>query len=219
MFLQGFKAAKLLIAGLLLAFNLPTPAFSQQVATPPVGAGVSFGFVIDNSGSFRKLLEDVIGFVGTINDSVEPVDEAFFVRFIGPDKIKLEQEFTSSKSEIRDATEAMYIEAGQTALIDAVRTSAEYLTENARKGEGRTRALIVVSDGDERASVSKLDETIQLLKQGNIRVFAVAVSDEKVQAKVLERLARESGGRLFVLKSRTELRVTAVEVAAALRKP
>lgn len=204
---------------MFLVFSLPLQTLSQQVATPPVSAGVSFGFVIDNSGSFRKLLEDVIGFAGTISDSIESDDEAFFVRFIGPDKIKLEQEFTSSKSEIHDAIEAMYIEAGQTALIDAVRTSAEYLMENARKGEGRTRALIVVSDGDERASVSKLDETIQLLKQGNIRVFAMAISDEKVQAKVLERLARESGGRLFVLKSKLELRVTAVEVAAALRKP
>lgn len=219
MSLQKFSNIKRLAAFLLLAVFSPVFIFSQQETNPPQQTGMSFGFVIDNSGSFRKLLEDVIGFAGTIGDSITPEDEAFFIRFIGSDKIKLEQEFTSSKSEIRDATESMYIEAGQTAIIDAVRTSAIYLTENARTGEGRTRALIIVSDGDERSSVSKLDETIQLLKQGNIRVFAVAVSDEKVQTKVLDRLARESGGRLFVLKNRTELRGTAVEVAAALRKP
>lgn len=180
---------------------------------------VSFGFVMDNSGSFRKLLLDLSDFSLEICEKMHTDDEAFFVRFISSDKIKMEQEFTKSKSELRDAVEAMYIEGGQTALIDAVKISATYLAENALPGEGRTRALLVVSDGDDRASVSKLDDTIKILKDANIRVIAVGVSDEKVVPKILGRLAKDTGGRFFQLKTKNELKTIAEEVAAALRKP
>lgn len=204
----------------VLVISLASFAVAQdQLSESPTVEAVSFGFVMDNSGSFRKLLIDLSDFSLEISEKMRPDDEAFFVRFVSSDKIKMDQEFTKSKSELRDAVEAMYIEGGQTALIDAVKISATYLAENALHGEGRTRALLVVSDGDDRASVSKLEETLKILKDSKIRVIAVGVSDEKVYPKVLERLAKDSGGRFFQLKTKGELKTIAEEVAAALRKP
>ena len=177
---------------------------------------ISYGFVIDNSGSFRKLLEDVIQFIGKVLDEQKPTDEAFFIRFIDGEKIKLDQELTSNASEIRDSADAMYIQAGQTAIIDAIRSAGEYLAENGKAGR---RSILIVTDGDERASVTKPEAAIKILKDAGIRIIAVAVSDEKVQTKVLERLTRESGGKLFVLKHKGELRTIGSEVATALRNP
>lgn len=180
---------------------------------------LSYGFVIDNSGSFRLMLENVILFTNAIIKENAPDDEAFLVRYIGVDKVTLEQDLTNSKSDLIDAAEAMYIEGGQAAMIDAIGFSAKHLSENARYGEGRARILILITDGDERGSVAKLETTIQFLRENKIKVIAIAVSDDKVQTKALDRLTRDTGGKLFVMKSAVQLPSAAQEVAAFIRKP
>ena len=205
----------LLISAGVAAAQQGSPESKPQSSSDPI----SYGFVIDNSGSFRKLLEDVIQFIGTVLDGQKPGDEAFFVRFIDGEKIKLDQELTTEASEIRDAADAMYVQAGQTAVIDAVRSAGEYLAENGKAENKGRRSLLMVTDGDERASVTKPEAAVKVLKDAGIRLIAVAVSDEKVQTKVLERLTRDTGGKLFVLKHKGELRTIGGEVAAALRKP
>ena len=205
----------LLISAGVAAAQQGIPESKPQSSSDPI----SYGFVIDNSGSFRKLLEDVIHFIGKVLDEQKPGDEAFLVRFIDSEKIKLDQELTSETSEIRDSADAMYVQAGQTAVIDAVRSAGEYLAENGKAENKGRRSILMVTDGDERASVTKPEAAVKVLKDAGIRLIAVAVSDEKVQTKVLERLTRDTGGKLFVLKHKGELRTIGGEVAAALRKP
>lgn len=191
----------------------------KQPSSPVNGKGISYGFVIDNSGSFRLMLENVIRFITAVANENTTNDEAFLVRFISPEKVTMEQDLTSSKAEIVDAAESMYIEGGQTAILDAIGFSSKHLAENARVGEGRARFLVLVSDGDDRSSTSKIEPVIQFLKDNKIKVIAVAVSDEKVQTKILDRLSRETGGKMLVLKRASELPGIALEVAATLRKP
>lgn len=215
MFLQRYSCFLVL----LLAVSF---ARAQDVSTEKVSVStdaISYGFVIDNSGSFRRLLEDVIQFVDKVLDEHKPGDEAFFIRFVHAKNIKLEQELTTDVSQIRDAAENIFSEGGQTALVDAVGTAGEYLAQNGKAENASRRVIIVVTDGDERASVTKPEAAIKVLKDAGIRLVAVAVSDEKVQTKVLERLTRETGGKLYVLKHKGELRTIAGEVAAALRNP
>ncbi|HQU93752.1 MAG TPA: VWA domain-containing protein [Pyrinomonadaceae bacterium] len=215
MYLRRFSIILVLLSS---AIVVSAQEGSVEAKQPPADA-MSYGFVIDNSGSFRKLLEDVIQFIGKVLDEQKPGDEAFFVRFIDTEKIKLDQELTSDVNEIRDAADAMYVQAGQTAVVDAVRSAGEYLAENGKAENKGRRAILIVTDGDERASVTKPEAAIKILKDAGIRLIAVAVSDEKVQPKVLERLTRETGGKLFVLKHKGELRTIGSEVAAALRNP
>ena len=206
---------------LLFAILMHLPA-SAQDAKPDIetkAEGVSYGFVVDNSGSFRKLLEDIIQFVGSILDEQKPADESFFVRFIDTEKIKLDQELTSDPSQVRDSAENMYIEGGQTAILDAVRVAGNYLAENGKPINADRRAILIVTDGDDVGSVTKPEQVISILKEAKIRLIAVAVSDEKVHTKLLDRMARETGGKLFVLKTKGELRTIGGEVAAALRNP
>lgn len=216
---MSLRKCRLILVLLFSAAVASAQESSPEPKPPPPADSISYGFVIDNSGSFRKLLEDVIQFIGKVLDEQKPADEVFFVRFIDGEKIRLDQELTSDPSEIRDSADAMYIQAGQTAVIDAVRSAGEYLAENGKPENAARRSILIVTDGDERASVTKPEAAIKVLKDAGIRLIAVAVSDEKVQTKVLERLTRETGGKLFVLKHKGELRTIGSEVAAALRNP
>ena len=215
MFLQRFSCILLI---LLVAASVRAQDAGGDIK-PEASNAISYGFVIDNSGSFRKLLEDVIQFVGKVLDEQKPGDESFLVRFIDRETIKLDQELTSNAAEVRDSAENMYIQGGQTAIIDAVRSAGEYLAEHGKAENSARRSLLIVTDGDEVGSVTKPELAIKTLKDSGVRLVAVAVSDEKVQTKTLERLTRETGGKLFVLKHKGELRTIADEVAAALRNP
>ena len=188
----------------------------QQKRAPEVRP-VSYGLVIDNSGSFRPLLDRVITVVSDLIESNGADDEAFLVTFVSTPKIVLRQEFTQSKSELHDAANNMFIEGGHTAIIDAVKSSTVYLAENSKPDEDRIRALILVTDGEDRASETKIDDVLKILKEHNIRVTVIAMSSEKVMLKIPERLAKETGGAVFTPKTRAELAAAAKAVSAAIR--
>lgn len=215
------RSRSALFAFLLLTviFAFPRPSMSQDEAPTRQDPPISYGLVIDNSGSYRRLLEDLIRFASAVLGANVEGDETFFVRFVDTQKIKLEQEFTTNTREVLDSVENMYVEGGQKSILDAVRSSGVYLAENARTDPGRLRSIVLVTDGDERFSLAKPEETIDLLKKADIRVYAVAISEEAPKTKLLERLTRETGGRLYVMKNKSELRSAAAEVAAAIRKP
>lgn len=217
--MSSLRSSFLLAAIFFAAASIAGAQESAPDGKPSAGNGISYGIVVDNSGTYRKMLEDLIQFVGKVLDEHKPDDEAFFIRFIDFEKIKLAQELTSDVTEIRDSSENMYVEGGQTAMSDAVLVAGDYLAENGKKEYALRRSILLVTDGDDRGSGSKPEQAIKVLKDAGIRLIAVAVSDDKVQAKTLERMARETGGKLFVLKHKGELRTVGSEVAAALRNP
>ena len=178
---------------------------------------VSYGLVVDNSGSFRTLLDKVITVVSDVVEENAAEDETFLVTFVDTPKIVLRQEFTYRKSELNDAAQNMFIEGGQTAILDAVKSSADYLAKYARTDTGRARAIVLVTDGEERASETKIEDVIKLLKDQNIRVFVIAMAEGKVFTKILDRLTKETGGSIVMPKSVTGLGDAAKQVSAAMR--
>ncbi|PYS99181.1 MAG: hypothetical protein DMF63_14030 [Acidobacteria bacterium] len=178
---------------------------------------VSYGLVVDNSGSFRMLLDRVITVAADVVDENGADDETFLVTFVDTPKIALRQEFTYRKSELHDAAQNMFIEGGQTAILDAVKSAADYLSENARRDDGRLRALVLITDGEDRGSVSKIDDVLKLLKEQNIRVFVIAMTDTKVFTKIIDRLAKDTGGSVVVSKVRADLPAAVKLVTAQMR--
>lgn len=193
----------------------------QEAATAPESkvtqTPVSYGLVIDNSGSFRTILEKVIKLASGIIDENNPGDEGFLVTFVDTPKIILRQEITENKAELRDAAENMFIEGGMTAIIDAVKSSADYLLQNAKADPDRPRALILITDGDERKSSSQLDEVLKTLKASKIKVFVIAIAEEKIYPKVIDRLTKETGGTKYMPKTRDELTAAIKSVSTAVR--
>ncbi|HEX6126466.1 MAG TPA: VWA domain-containing protein [Pyrinomonadaceae bacterium] len=208
-----FTTAFLLFA---LAFCLSVEAQETPVQKTSKAA-VSYGLVVDNSGSFRPLLDRVITVVSDVVEGNSPEDEAFLVTFVDTPKIVLRQEFTSRKADIHDAAQNMFIEGGQTAILDAVKVSADYLSKNARSDEGRLRALVLVTDGEDRESGAKVEDVIKLLKEQNIRVFVVAMADGKITGKLIDRLTKETGGKKVTPRTKAEMTAAVEEISVAIR--
>lgn len=194
---------------------------------------VTYGLVVDNSGSLRNQINQVIEAGKTIVDSNKTGDETFVVRFISSEDIKIMQDFTADKTALGDALEDMFVEGGQTAIIDAVYLSATHTAER-RKGDPledkRRRALIVVTDGEDRASFYKQEQLFESLKEEDVQIYIIGfvneldkergfISKSKRQKAVdfLDKMAKETGGRTFYPTSLSELPGIAEEITKDLR--
>lgn len=192
----------------------PAPQPQQKQTFVPV----SYGLVVDNSGSYRMILDRVIEAAKDIVEENKADDETFLARFVSSDKIKILQDFTVSKDEIHMAADEMYAEGGLTAILDAVDFSARYLVEKSSRGDGaRRKILVLITDGDDRQSAAKIESVLKYLKDNQIRVFALGLSDEKVSLKLLDRLTKETGGKKFVPKMPKEVPTLIKELTTAMR--
>jgi len=130
--------------------GVPQPIFSFTEEEVPV----IYGLAVDTSGSLRPQFNQVVDAAKTIINSNKKGDETFLERFISSDKIETIQDFTPSKDALMDGLDTLYIEGGQTAVIDGVYLAAEHVAGYQKGGDDdkRRRALIVVTDGEDRAS-------------------------------------------------------------------
>jgi Ca-activated chloride channel homolog len=194
---------------------------------------ITYGLVVDNSGSLRAQINQVIEAGKTIVNSNKPGDETFVVRFISSDEIKILQDYTADKPSLDDALDDMFVEGGQTAVIDAVYLSAEHAADR-RKGETdqdkRRRALILVTDGEDRASFYKQEQLFESLKEEDVQIFVIgfvneldkergfiAKSKRQKAMDLLDRMAKETGGRAFYPNSLSELPQIAQDITKDLR--
>ena len=92
----------------------------------------NYALVIDNSGSLRQQLDKVVEAGKILVTTNKPEDETMVIRFVGRDKIEIEQQFTSNKTDLIDSLDNLYIEGGQTAIIDAVYLAVENVDEYER---------------------------------------------------------------------------------------
>ena len=211
---------------------LDVPESSFQVTEDGVAQKISFfsnkevplsyGLVIDASGSMHSQINQVLEAAGRIVLSNRPSDETFIVRFVSSDKIYVEQEPTSNKSELFKALDSFFIESGQSAVLDAVYLSAQKLAQQKDTDQLRRRILILVTDGEDRASYYKQDDVFQLLGANNIQVFTVAftkdLGDSRDKAmKLLKRLALDTGGRTYYPASKTDIERIAGDIINDIR--
>lgn len=193
----------------------------------------NYALVIDNSGSLRFQLEKVIESSKIIVGTNRPDDETGVVRFVSSSKIEILQDFTTDKQELYDALDNMYIEGGKTAIIDAVYLAAEKVDEYQRSlgtDDRRRRALILVSDGEDRDSYYKEEQLFDLLREADVQIYTVGFINEldkeggfirkspQKQAKnFLEKLAEETGGKSYFPNDLSELNGIARDIANELR--
>jgi Ca-activated chloride channel family protein len=190
----------------------------------------SYGLVVDNSGSLRSQIGAVIVAAQALALANGPSDETFVVRFVSSDEIKIMQDFTADKRALTSVLGDMFIEGGQTAVLDAVYLSGDHLSTKMRADAGvvRRRALVLITDGGDRASYYKADQVLKLLRERDVQVFAIGLTSElgnghppehdnrRKSRKLLERLTSETGGRVFYAEKVGELREAISEIEKAL---
>jgi VWFA-related protein len=197
----------------VLAFA--TYVMSQDTATKtaePANGPVNIGLVIDCSGSQRLQMDRIVSIIKQVSEAVSEDDQAFVLRFVDAGKISVVQEFTNSKSDLTDAAEGLYVEGGATALIDGVDVGRQYIVKNKPAAGSGVRALIVVSDGDDRGSAAKPDDVIASLKKNDVQVYTIAISDLKITTKLLDRFSKETGGKSFAPRTTAELSNAVIEI-------
>ncbi len=184
---------------------------------------ISFGLVIDTSGSMRSKIETVSEAATLLTKRMRYDDEAFLAPF--KSEPELAKDFTSDKRELEEAIADLYTSGG-TALLDAIIATADYAHE---KGKRRRKALVVFSDGLDRNSAVKEKEVIEAIKENEVQVYLVGFIDEKMEEKtagksaakqakeLLMRIADDSGGRAYFPKDISEIPAIAAQIAKDLR--
>ncbi len=117
---------------------------------------LTVGFVIDASGSVRRILNYLIDSAKLAAEGMKPGDEAFVARFVGAETFQIKEPMTTDLGSIGDALDDIYVEGGQTAVHDALDKALSYLEED-RSGDAKTRrsVLVLVTDGEDRDSKIK----------------------------------------------------------------
>jgi Ca-activated chloride channel family protein len=183
---------------------------------------VSFGLVVDNSGSMRTKRPQVnaaaITFVKTSNAS----DEGFVVNFNDDYYLDTEHDFTSDLAEMRTALERIDAR-GSTALYDAVIGSLDHL----KKGTRDKKVLLVVTDGEDNASRHSLENVVEQAQRADAVIYAVGVfSDDDIKhdhramkkaRTALSELAIATGGLAFFPETADDTEAICTQIAHDIR--
>lgn len=191
---------------------------------------ISYGMAIDTSRSLSGQIVKVIEASKAIVESNKPDDETVLITF--RKDAELIQDFTSDKNLLLEKLDELYVNAGQTAVIDAVYLASEYVATRKVRSDAdeRRRALILVTDGEERGSQYEQDVLFKFLREQGVQIYVIGFvseldaeggfikkSPKDKAVNLINRLAKETGGRAFFPESVAELPKIAEEITRDLR--
>jgi VWFA-related protein len=176
------------------------------------------GMLVDSSASIFANRDLVIAGAAAFGRASNPRDELFALSFNERVRRALPADapFTSDFSRFQDALLRIIAPAGRTALFDAVSAGLDYL---ARSHYDR-RNLILFSDGGDNASRATLKEVTSRTQASNVVIYTVGLTDPDGEAnpRLLERLARATGGRAFRPKDARRIEDVLTQVAHDVRQ-
>lgn len=167
---------------------------------------VSWGLVVDRSGSMLGMMEEVSNAVLHSVKAGTREDDVFIMKF--NHDVDLVQDFTSDRDKLLAASRNLWAMGG-TALYDAVALAADHL----RHGTHQKKVLVVVTDGEDNASHISFERLLAMVKRSEALVYTVGFfnSDmpilrllEGETRKELQRLAEQTGGMAYFPKNMEE---------------
>jgi Ca-activated chloride channel homolog len=210
-----------------------------QTETKPVEKAkptpISFAIVVDNSGSFRKVSEDIYSLVKKLIEKKYSEDETLLIRFIDSNKIEITQDFTKDEKLLKEGVDQFYTDEGQTALYDAIYLANEKLSKT---GKNQRKIIILITDGEDRDSYYTHKQVLKSLKESNIEVYTIGIVNEifalpsvgstkvserknkklrKKAKELLETLAKETNGQSFIVEKKEDFLLTPEQVFNLIR--
>jgi VWFA-related protein len=190
-----------------------------------------YALAVDSSGSMRTIFSDIKGSAKSIVTQNNPNDEMILLSFVSKDNIKATKDFSSDKDSLVKLIDSLAVEGGATALIDAIYEAAKRVAENKRNDPvSFRRAVVVITDGEDRESNYKENELLELVKKENIQVFFVGLVNElddssclnctstKEKAKkFIKKITEASGGAVIVPKKINNLPEAANQIMPLVR--
>jgi Ca-activated chloride channel homolog len=185
---------------------------------------ISLALLVDTSASMDEKLSvaqaAAIRFVKTLR----PQDLAEVGQF--NDRLTILQDFTSDQNALDTAIKNTHA-SGPTALHNALYVTLRELTKQKKAGELRRRAIILLSDGEDTASLVSDDQVEELARQTEIAIYSISLrpssSAERQRLEfsqaihLLTALSHDSGGQVFFPNSLSELDAVYDQIAEELR--
>lgn len=180
---------------------------------------VSLGLIVDTSGSMRNKIDRARQALRRFVDSIQPQDEVFLEEFnVQP---ALVQDFTDSRTLLAQAI-GLLRPGGGTALYDAIMDGLRRI----RRGHHQKKALVIISDGLDTASLSSLNHVLDVARQSGVLIYTIGIGssnqrsspvntglsigpfaviigggDERVDSRTLQEISGESGAKHFMLST------------------
>lgn len=164
--------------------------------------------VLDTSGSMRGELTQVQLAAAGFLDVLRPDDAAMVIDF--DDQVLLLQDLTGTREDLRAALMSTFARGG-TAMYDAVHAALRRLAP-----EKERKAVVLLSDGGDTASVFDRDRALEAAKSADVLIYAIGIGGGADKG-VLRALAKESGGQAFFADSAAELAGIYQRIADQLR--
>ena len=185
---------------------------------------ISLSLMMDMSASMDEKLvqaqQAAVRFVKTLR----PQDVASVVAF--NDRINVLSDFTADHGVLEKAVQRTEA-SGPTALHNALYVTLKELGRQKKSGELRRRALVLLSDGEDTASLVQDEQVIELARKLEIGIYAISLRPNRVQdrsrlafsqaAHLLTVLSRDTGGQVYFPNSISELDSVYDRIAEELR--
>jgi VWFA-related protein len=208
------------------AFKLFEDGVSQNITSfSQEDVPVSLGILLDTSGSMRRKIDLVTKSALAFVKASNPEDQVFLIGF--NEAAELLEDYTSDLDLIADALDNIIVTGG-TALYDAI-----YLgVQKAQAGAKPKRAIVVISDGEDKDSYYKLEELVAKVQESDVQVYCVGFMEptpdkglfgrfsksgpEKAR-DALKRISEETGGKSYFPEKIPEIQSIVAEIAHELR--
>lgn len=209
-------------------------AFQRETDLP-----LSLAVLVDTSASQEGVLKDEQEAARTFIASVlrPRKDSASVVSFTGVTRI--EQPLTDDKDALNSAVERVKVlynlkspECNDESVAEEVRvrcltavwdsiivTNREILSHTP---ERTRRAIILLSDGDDTGSTSKIYQAVEDAVRNNTVIYSIGIRDNRIDVGELKKdylrnVSEETGGRAFFPKNKTELNAAFAQIEQELR--
>lgn len=187
---------------------------------------LTVGLMIDTSGSRREQFPGAEQGPAKrfFREMLVGKNQGFVVNF--DERAFIDADVTANISQLDKAIDrGVRALAGASALFDAVHAACTKISA----GLGR-RALVIVTDGDDNKSVTKLDAVIEAAQRNQTALYIVRVTytprDSRTQpllqprksaVQAAQRMADATGGICFVVKKEGDMGNAFVDIAEVLR--
>jgi Ca-activated chloride channel family protein len=185
---------------------------------------ISLVLMIDTSASMEEKLRTAQDAAIRFTKTLRAQDLAEVIQF--NERATVLQGFTGDQAALEASirrTEA----SGPTALHNALYIALKDLSKDKKAAELRRRAIILLTDGEDTASLVTDDQVLELAKKSEINIYAISLRPARAQDRqrqafsqaeyLINALTRETGGRAYFPVSIGELDSVYDRIAEELR--
>lgn len=211
----------LLLTSIIL-LSLPSVCIAQQ------NKKLEYGILVDSTGSMRTQFDTVCNLARAVAHQVHDHGPVSIFNFegsgMGPGSRALAVariEHTQDEGLLNRTIDSLYVEGGQTTLLDAIDFMAARLRT---QPDATDRIIILITDGEDRVSTKKQQDLIRQLKDDKVSVYAIGLVREleggsrSKAIKLLTLLTQETGGRVVFPKGdRIEIQSLLAELSLPIQ--